>query len=106
MNRPQMEAESYIKSLQLDIDQLKMLRAIHVLIQIYDNHNRREMEEKFTDFEVSIKKYFAELINGHLVSADDMINKFYGIWYRDYKLPSEIHSSLEQLVQNIKSMKT
>lgn len=106
MNRPQMEAENYIKSLQLDIDQLKMLRAIHILIQIYDDHNRREIEIKFTDFEVSIKKYCEGLINGHLSSTDDMINKFFGIWYRNNKLPDELHSSLEQLVQKIKNMKT
>ena len=99
------EAENYINSLQLNYDQLKMLKAIHILIQIYDDNNRREMEKKFNDFETSVKKYCEELIGDHLISTDDMINKFFGIWYRKNKIPDEVHTSIEQLTQKIKCIK-
>jgi len=99
------EAQNYIESLELSQEQLKVLKAIHVLIQIYTRNNREYMEKRFGDFEVSMKQYFDKMIGGHRSAMDDILNKFLGEWYTKNMVPMKLTSSMEKLIYKIKYMK-
>jgi len=99
------EAQNYIESLELSQEQLKMIKAMHVLIQIYTRNNREYMEKRFDDFELSLKQYFEKMIGDHRGAIDDMLNKFLGEWYTKNMVPMKLKVSMENLIERIKYIK-
>jgi hypothetical protein len=99
------EARNYIESLELSQEQLKMIKAMHVLIQIYTRSNREYMEKRFDDFEVSLKRYFEKMIGDHRGAMDDVLNKFLGEWYTKNMVPAKLNISMKNLIERIKYMK-
>ena len=99
------EAQNYIESLELSQEQLKIVKAMNVLIQIYTRRNREYMEKRFDDFEVSIKQYFEKMIGDHLGAMDDVLNKFLGEWYMKNMVSVKLKVSMENLIERIKYMK-
>ncbi len=99
------EAQNYIGSLELSQEQLKILKAMNVLIQIYTRRNREYMEKRFDDFEVSVKQYFEKMIGNHRGAMDNVLNKFLGEWYTKNMVPMKLKSSMENLIERIKYMK-
>ena len=99
------EAQNYIESLELGQEQLKVLKAMHVLIQIYTRSNREYMEKRFDDFELSLKQYVEKTVGDHRSAMDDTLNKFLGEWYTKNMVPAKFKASMENLTDKMRYMK-
>lgn len=98
------EAQNYIESLDLSPEQLKILRSMNILIQIYSANNKKDMDKRFELLESSMRHYFEQLIGEHINSMDDVLNKYMGEWYRKNIVPEKLKVSMEHLTDKIKYM--
>lgn len=99
------EALNYIESLELTPGEMKILKALNILIQLYTENNKKQMDKRFADLEVSLRQYFEQMIGDHRNSMDDVLNKYMGEWYRKNMVARELHESMRNLTERIKCMK-
>lgn len=99
------EVVNYIVSLKLTTEQMKILKAVDMLIHLYTEDSRKQMDRRFEELEASLRKYFEQMTVEHLNSVNDVLNKFMGEWYLKNMIPKELNESMKNLTERIKYVK-
>lgn len=96
-------AQRKIQALGLSEEESKMIDAIEIMMKQYSQESMENIEQRFENFETSIKPYFEKMVGEHLVSINEGLNQFLSVIKKESVTPKELKKSMEDLMEVVNS---